>query len=429
MCVALRVLMSSWGWRSHLHCLVPVGWALQAAGHEVRVASHPSMAQAISSAGLAAVPLGEEVDFATEFGPRMGKVGMGRLDPGGQHTAKPDGTSQLDGASKPDGTLEPAITPDGGVVRFAAALLGDLVEFGRMYRPDLLIWEPFNLAAAVAAAALGVPGVLQLWGPDSSVTLRLDQETVVGPLAARFGLGAADVSLTGTLVLDPVPPPMQVPLSGPSEPVRFVPYNGTAVVPGWLRRPSLRPRVCITAGTMMAGAGFAGRMDLTEVIRAVAELDVEVVVAVDPAQQAGLGQVPDNVRLADGPLALRLVLPSCAALVQQGGAGTTMTALAYGVPQLILPQVSDQHFNAERLAATGAGTWLAPERASSGQIRDLVGELIGDGHWRERAALMRERVSQMPAPAAVVPVLSALARDGATRAGDDLVQDRQEARR
>lgn len=413
--VDLRVLMSTWGWRSHLYCLVPVGWALQAAGHEVRVASHPSMVQAISSAGLAAVPLGEDLDFATEFGGRMGKVG--RLDQGGQR------------AAEPDGILEPAITADGGVVRFAAALVGDLVEFGRTYRPDLLIWEPFNLAAPVAAAALGVPGVLQLWGPDSSVTLRLDKETVVGPLAARFGLGAAEVSLTGTLMLDPVPPPMQVPLSGPSEPVRFVPYNGTAVVPGWLRRPARHPRVCVTAGTMMAGARFAGRMDLTGIIRAVAELDVEVVVAVDPAQQAGLGQVPDNVRLADTPLALRLVLPSCAALVQQGGAGTTMTALAYGVPQLILPQVSDQHFNGERLAATGAGTWLEPEQASSGQIRDLVGEFVGDGHWRERAALMRERVRQMPAPAAVVPGLTTLALGAAARAGGDRVQDRQEARR
>jgi len=427
--------MSSWGWRSHLHCLVPVGWALQAAGHEVRVASHPSMAQAISSAGLAAVPLGQDVDFATEFGPRMGKVGMGRLDQDGQRTAKPGSTAEPGSAAepgstaKPDGALEPAITPDGGVVRFAAALVNDLVEFGRAYRPDLVIWEPFNLAAAVAAAALGVPGVLQLWGPDSSVTLRLDQETVVGPLAARFGLGAAEVSLTGMLMLDPVPPPMQVPLSGPSQPVRFVPYNGAAVVPGWLRRPAIRSRVCVTAGTMMAGAGFAGQLDLTGIIRAVAELDVEVVVTVDPAQQAGLGQVPDNVRLADGPLALRLLLPSCAALVQQGGAGTTMTALAYGVPQLILPQVSDQHFNGERLAATGAGTWLAPEQASPGQIRDLVGELIGDGHWRERAALMRDRVGQMPAPAEVVPVLTKLARRAATHAGGDRVQDRQEARR
>jgi UDP:flavonoid glycosyltransferase YjiC (YdhE family) len=404
----MRILMSTWGWPSHLFSLVPIGWALQAAGHEVRVASHPSMARAISSAGLAAVPLGTDLDFATVFAGRIGRVA--RLDGDGHGAAQPDG--------RPGGGLEPAITADGGVVRFADALLGDLVEFGRAYRPDLLIWEPFNLAAPVAAAALGVPGVLQLWGPDSSVTLSLDAEAVIGPLAARYRLGAADVSLTGRLTLDPVPPPMQVPLSGPSQPVRFVPYNGPAVLPDWLRRPAGRPgapRVCVTAGTMMAGAGLAGLMDLSAIIGAVAALGAEVVVLVDPAQRARLGPVPDNVRLAAAPLALRLVLPTCAALVQQGGAGTTMTALCLGVPQLILPQVSDQHFNAERLAATGAGTWLAPEQASPGQIRDLAGELLGDGHWRERAALMRERVHEMPAPAALVPVLTELTAKEARR--------------
>ncbi|RQX22278.1 hypothetical protein DLJ57_25730, partial [Micromonospora chalcea] len=66
--------MSTWGWRSHFYSLVPLGWALQAAGHEVRVASHPSMVAAISSAGLAAVPLGADVDFAAAFAGRIGAV-------------------------------------------------------------------------------------------------------------------------------------------------------------------------------------------------------------------------------------------------------------------------------------------------------------------------------------------------------------------
>ncbi|GAB3059401.1 nucleotide disphospho-sugar-binding domain-containing protein [Micromonospora schwarzwaldensis] len=385
--------MSTWGWRSHFYSLVPLGWALQAAGHEVRVASHPSMAATISAAGLAAVPLGEDVDFAEAFAGRIGAVGD--LDrPGAQ----------------PADRLEPAITADGGVVRFADALLDDLVAFGRAWQPDVLVWEPFNLAAPVAAAALGVPGVLNLWGPDSSVTLRLDPEPVLGPLAARFGLAATDVSTHGDLTLDPAPPPLQAPTARPGRPVRFVPYNGPAVVPPWLHRPATRPRVCVTAGTMMAGVGLHDRLDLTGVIRSVAELDAEVVVVVEPRQQRGLGPLPANVRLADAPLAIRLVLPTCAALVQQGGAGTTMTALAYGVPQLILPQVSDQHFNGERLAATGAGAWLDPGRAGGAAVRDAVGELIGDGPARAAATLMRDRIHALPSPAEVVPVLTALAR-------------------
>ncbi|HET9143127.1 nucleotide disphospho-sugar-binding domain-containing protein [Actinophytocola sp.] len=390
----MRILMSTWGWRSHFYSLVPLAWGLRAAGHEVLVASHPSMTGVITGAGLAAVPLGADVDFASVFSGRIGKVG--RFEANGD-----------------DGSLEPRISPDGGVVRMADALLDDLVAFGRSYRPDLVVWEPFNLAAPIAAAALGVPGVLALWGPDYTVSLRLDTEAVVGPLANRFGLAASEVSLTGTMMLDPVPPPMQVPLAGPSRPIRYVPYNGTAVLPAWLHEPPARPRVCVTGGTV-AGPGLSERTELTEVIRGVAELDVEVVVAVMPAHRETLGPLPDNVRVPDSPIALRLVLPTCAAFVQHGGAGTIMTALVYGVPQLILPQITDEHFNAERLAATGAGTWL--DNPDAATVRDTVGTLAGDGPWRAAAGLMRDRIHAMPAPAEVAGSLAELVEAEGARA-------------
>ncbi|TDP92984.1 nucleotide disphospho-sugar-binding domain-containing protein [Labedaea rhizosphaerae] len=384
----MRILISTWGWRSHFYCLVPLSWALRAAGHEVLVASHPSMTPVITGAGLAAVPLGADVDFEEVFTGHVGKVGKSA------------------GPEAGDDALEPAITPDGGVVRMADALLDDLVAFGRSFRPDLVVWEPFNLAAAVAAAALEVPGVLALWGPDHTSTLRMDREAVLGPLAARFGLTADDVSTTGALTLDPVPEPMQVPLTGPVQHLRYVPYNGTSVLPSWLHEPPRRPRVCITGGTV-AGPGLSDRAELPDVVRAVAELDVEVVLAVVKAQRDALGPVPDNVRVSDGPLALRLVLPSCAALVQHGGAGTMLTALAHGVPQLILPEVGDEHFNAERLLAAGAGMSL--ENPDAASVRDAVATLIGAGPWRDAALLMRDRITAMPSPAEVVGVLAGLA--------------------
>ncbi|QFZ21236.1 nucleotide disphospho-sugar-binding domain-containing protein [Saccharothrix syringae] len=381
--------MSTWGWRSHFYSLVPLAWALRSAGHEVLVAGHPSMAPIITEAGLGAVPLGEDIDFESVFTGRIGKV-------------TPSGGA---------GSLEPAITPDGGVVRMAEALLDDLVAFGRSFRPDLVVWEPFNLAAPVAAAALGVPGVLSLWGPDHMSELSLDHEAVVGPLARRFGLGADEVSLTGRLTLDPVPPPVQVPLGGPVQPIRYVPYNGAAVLPRWLHEPPRRPRVCVTGGTV-AGPGLSARTDLPAVVRAVAELDVEVVVAVMRAHRDLFGSLPDNVRLTDGPLALRLLLPSCSAFVQHGGAGTMLTALACGVPQLILPQVGDEHFLAERLAVSGAGTWLDDPDAAT--VGETVAALAQDGPWRAAAHVMRDRVREMPAPAEVVGALVALAEGART---------------
>ncbi len=381
--------MSSWGWRTHFYCLVSLGWALQAAGHEVRVASHPSMTDAITSAGLAAVPVGEDRDFARMLGSAMGRVRPLHRDGPGE--------------------IEPSITADGGTFICAEAMLDDLVAFGRHWQPDLVVWDPINLAAAVTAAVLKVPGVFHRWGPDQLAVLRLDPDEVFGPLVARFGVDPADVDPSGSLVLDPAPPPMQVPQARPGQPVRFVPYNGHAIVPGWLQEPPRRPRVCVTAGSMMASVGFASALDLSVITRAVAELDVEVVVAAHPDDAERLGPVPDNVRVARAPLAHRLVLPTCAAFVHQGGGSTTMTGLASGVPQLILPQVSDQHLNAERVAVTGAGMWLDPADASAADIRDLTGALVHEGRWRESAAAMCERVRQMPSPAAVVPVLADLA--------------------
>lgn len=384
----MRVLMVTWGWRSHFFPMAPLGWALRAAGHEVRVAGQPAQTDAIVAAGLPAVPVGADLDFAEVFGGQVGPVASPTADPG-----------------DPD-ALAPVVTPDGGVVRFADAMLDDLVAYGRHFRPDLVVYEPFNLAGSLAAAALGVPDVRLLWGPDSSTELDLDPELVIGPRAARLGVDT--VRLTGALTLDPCPEPMQVPVDGPVQPMRFVPYNGPAVVPDWLRTPTDRPRVCVTWGTMMAGLGLTDLVGVHRVVHALAGLDIEVVVAVEASQHAALGDLPANVRLARSPLALHLVLPTCQALVHQGGAGTTMTGLVCGVPQLVLPQVSDQHFNAARLAATGAGTHLNAAEADPDAIRDKVLGLLTDDRWRDAAHLMRRRAEQRPTPADLVPLLCQL---------------------
>lgn len=395
----MRVLMTTWGWRSHFFPLVPLGWALQAAGHEVRVASRPGLVDAITTAGLTAVPVGVDLDFAAVFSGQIGRVAARSAGPA------PTGVG-----------MKPEITPDGGVVRYADAMLDDLVAFGRVFQPDLVVYEPFNLAGAIAATALGVPGVRHLWGPDSGSELDLDPETVIGPLAGRLGVEVDRVDLDGALTIDPCPAPMQVPLGVSSQPSRFVPYNGVSTVPDWLWATDAvggrsRDRVCVTWGTMMAGAELTGFFGAPQVVEAIAALDVEVVVALDAAQHDRLGELPPNVRLAAAPLALHLVLPTCRALVHQGGAGTTMTAAAAGVPQLVLPQVSDQHFNAGRLAVTGAGSYLADGSVSGPEIRDRVADLLRADHWAEAAGRLRGRIESRPTPADLVPVLQRLAAD------------------
>jgi UDP:flavonoid glycosyltransferase YjiC (YdhE family) len=162
------------------------------------------------------------------------------------------------------------------------------------------------------------------------------------------------------------------------------------------------------------------------VIAEVASLDVELVLALHPAQHAGLGELPGNVRLPRTPLALQLVLPSCQALIHQGGAGSMMTALAAGVPQVVVPLVSDQHFNAERLVGLGAGLSLSAgprESAGSGrpaEVRRLVADLLASPRIPRRAAELAEQVAALPSPALLVPVLERLCSETAcstTRTG------------
>src|SRR5690242_9158774 len=63
----MRVMFTAWAGGGHFAPLVPLGWALRAAGHDVLVACHPSQADSVLRAGLPALPLGPDVDMFALF--------------------------------------------------------------------------------------------------------------------------------------------------------------------------------------------------------------------------------------------------------------------------------------------------------------------------------------------------------------------------
>ncbi|MCX2730884.1 DUF1205 domain-containing protein [Saccharopolyspora sp. NFXS83] len=371
----MRVLISTWGWRSHYYPMVPLAWALLAAGHEVRVASQPAMLPIITGSGLPGVAVGADLDFAEVF------------------------AAGINGDDADGGEV---VTADGASVRYAEAMVDDLVAFGRCWSPDLLVHEPFNLAGAVTAQVLGIPAVKHLWGADFTELVPIAEDVATGDLVRRFGIDR--LSASADLVLDPCPPAMQVPSgSSPRWPMRFVPYNGTAELPPWLWQPPTRPRICVTWGTLMSELDGSDLFLAPRVVDALAESDVEIVVATAPKTRPRFGALPDNVRFADGPLALHVVLPGCQAVVHQGGAGTTMTALAAGVPQVIFPAIVDQRFNATQLESTGAGA-VGELDAVAAQVH----ELLTEPRWRTAAAELAEHNRTRPTPAQVAADLPRL---------------------
>jgi vancomycin aglycone glucosyltransferase len=73
---------------------------------------------------------------------------------------------------------------------------------------------------------------------------------------------------------------------------------------------------------------------------------------------AGLGamQLPASVKVVNGPIPHAALFPRVAAVVHHGGAGTTVAALRAGAPQVVVPHLADQFYNAHRLDVLG----LAP---------------------------------------------------------------------
>lgn len=410
----MRVLLTSFALASHYNCLVPLGWALTAAGHAVRVASQPSLTDAITASGLVAVPVGTD--------PELEEV---REQPGAAM-----GPPRVHEDRDEPVTWEQALDFDTVIAPLLLAatnnteMVDELVRFARSWRPDLVIWEPFTLAGAIAAEACGAVHVRALWGLDvlgsarrTFLELRAQQpkahwEDPVGEwltlTLARYGRPFTEEAVTGRLTIDTtMPASLRLPVGVPIVGMRTLPYNGRSVQPDWLAEPPSRPRVCFTLGG--TGADFLHDWALSpaELVRAASELDIEVVATLDAEQRAGLGEVPDNVRIVDF-VPMNLLMPTCAAVVHHGGAGTFSAALLNGVPQLMIANTWDPPVKAKRLAAIGAGAYIPPPRLDPRGFRDTLAALVHEPGPRAAAERLRQEMLAEPTPAELVPRLERL---------------------
>ena len=106
------------------------------------------------------------------------------------------------------------------------------------------------------------------------------------------------------------------------------------------------------------------------------------------------------------------VMSEAALAIGHGGFGTTMTALAAGVPQLVMPLFAhDQYLNAERIQAVGAGLQLPDGYESIDQVPDAVGRLLGRSPFTEVAQGIAAEIAALPDAAGVVPILAGLRAD------------------
>ncbi|MEZ3182543.1 DUF1205 domain-containing protein [Streptomyces pimonensis] len=417
----MRVLFSVFPATAHLYPVVPLAYALQSAGHDVCVATSPDLATEITAVGLKAVPVGESADLGSLLPSVAGPDHLVRL--ASRLGVDTESLGDADIAKSVRYHLISMIALGHPGASSARPALADLVDFAAAWRPDLVLWDPMVFGASVAARACGAAHARVLWGLDLfarhgdryadvlNAPGDLGDALPIGamaPVMRRLGLRYDRELLFGQWSIDLMPPRMRLPGDLRYVPLRRVPYNGPGVFPDWLRQPSQRPRVCLTMGMSMRKYFHDDEALITQLLTAVADLDVEVIATVT-ADQFGPGfQVPDNVRTVDY-VPLDLVMRDCSALIHHGGTGTYAAAVPYEVPQLILPTPMGDHLALSRYVADlGAGLYTARADFSVDVVTKQLTTILAEPSFRAGAAELHRDTMASPSPIELVPVLERL---------------------
>jgi len=376
----MRVLVTTLSGHGHLFPLVTTAWALRSAGHEVLFATAGDMT-AVKTTGLHSYNVAPGLDMGKLVGENVGE-------------AFRSSTSGRGFGDNPGGDLRdhPAFRLFNGL---AEGMVDGLVGLARDWRPDVVVYEAMNLIGLLAARAAGAGSVSHAIGVSHNKQIMAVFGAMQIDIFRRHGL---DELPEPDVYLDVAPPSMKPEPDGWS--MRYVPYNGGGQLPGWLTGRPERPRITVTLGTvapMMAGIGPVER-----IAAAAAKIDAEFVVAMGSnVDTSSLRDLPDNVRLV-GYVPLGPLLASSTAVVHHGGAGTTLTALDAGVPQIVVPQGADGPVNAAAVAAAGCGLNVTDEELDA----RLVERLLTDGSLRSSAARIRAEMRAMPSPAEVADRLA-----------------------
>jgi UDP:flavonoid glycosyltransferase YjiC (YdhE family) len=372
----MRILFTTAPLSGHYFPLVPLAWACRSIGHEVLVATSGHYVGTVLQSGLPAIAAGpgirlsELADSGAQYGIGHAPYAHGRV-----------------------------------FARMASRNLHGMLVVMDSWQPDVVVSERAELAGPIAAAARGTPYVELRWGVAELAEYRTAADDTLGAWLSVLGLTELPVP---ELTLDPWPPSLRLPHAEAHSSLRHVPYDGVSQLSDWMWEAGRRPRICLTLGTVLPHLATRELVDVVrQLLEALANLDHELVVAVDEAAATGLRPLPAGVRYA-GRLPLSGVLGRCHLLVHHGGQGTALTALAAGCPQVVFPIFDDELENAAAVVASGAGLSIPLSEADAGRITDGCRQVLGGPGFWDAAAAVAEEISAQPSPVDVATRLGQL---------------------
>ncbi|MFE2283455.1 glycosyltransferase [Streptomyces sp. NPDC059443] len=362
----MRVLLVAYGSRGDIEPMAGFALRLRALGAEVQMCAPPDFAELLDGAGLPLVPLGQSIrEMATEA-VREPKPQVALTLP--ERAARITAATYASLAAVAggfDAVVATGLMPAAAAARSVADKLGIpyvFVSYFPTYLPSPhhppLVWPGRQVPPEVT---------------DNQVLWDLNAENMnelfgggINSLRASIGLPPVDdvrdhvFTDRPWLAADPVLGPWPE-LEQEQEPE---PAGSGVVQTGAWIKPDERPLPAELEAFLEAGAppvyvGFGSMpvRDAQEVaaaaVGAVRAQGHRVLVSRGWADLA-LADDRDDC-LAVGEVNQQALFGRVAAVVHHGGAGTTTTAARAGAPQVIVPQLADQPYWADRVASLGIG--------------------------------------------------------------------------
>jgi len=383
----MRVLITSLREKSHFMPLVPFIEALRRTGHTVGVATPADLAERVAATGAEFLPFDHP-----------GDDGLRPL------------WARMRGASVDEMKRIFLCEIFAGVC--ASVALPGLLRTAERWRPDVLLRESFEFAAVIAGEKTGIPQMRV-----AIISQRAEDEMLTGVRPALDAHRAA-----WNLELDPEGKRLQREPALTLFPAGFE----DRVQPPELRsrfrvaRPPAEPLPDWWAGRdgafVYASLGtVAGKVEEAHAgyrgfVAALGALPVRALLTIGPDLPLELlGDVAPNIHV-ERFVPQDQVLPHAAVVVNHGGSGSVLGALAAGVPQVIVPMFADQPYNAAQLQACGAGVGLPESGVTAEQIKSAVERVLSEPHFAAGAARVASEIAALPSLDEVGDVVAGLIR-------------------
>jgi UDP:flavonoid glycosyltransferase YjiC (YdhE family) len=353
----MRILFTSYPQYGHINPMMPLALEAQRAGHDVAFATGADMASYLGRWGV-------EV---WSVGPTHAEASA-KIPPSFRYFTD---------------TAEPRAV--------------DLLARVRHWRPDLVVADEFELAAAIAATAcdaglvvhgLGLMIPAQIWEPA---------QPDIAELYQRWNVPGGVATVRDALYLEATPPMLR--LDGEriwrhTQPLRPAPGPATTdeLLPAAIDRLPYPDTIHLTLGTL-----FHERSGVLQTaIDGLRSLEANLVITTGPdSDPTRFGPQPAHVVIKPY-LPHALLLPRCRLVVSQGGAGIMLGALAHGLPQLMLPQGADQFFNAQVCTGADAALALPPQDLTPENVTTAALRLLQEPHFTAAAVTIGRHIRSMP---------------------------------